>query len=121
MTLRVLVLSAGSLCAHNLLCLLAPRRDETFVIATNSVAEAAGIYMCDAAHLTPPAADAEAYEAALRRIIEAEAPDIVVPTREDDVVALARLKACYHGPATLLVGSLQAAEILEDKQRTADF
>lgn len=119
--MRVLILSVGSLCAHNILCLLQSRRSEYVIIGANSVAESAGVFLCDAAHLVPAAADTDSYAGAVLRLIETERPDLVVPTREEDVVALARIKASYGGPAVLLVGSVEAAEILEDKRLTASF
>lgn len=121
MTLRILILSAGSLCAHNLLSMLEPWRSEYVVMGTNSIAEAPGPFLCDAAFKVPPARDEEAYAAALLALIEAESPDIVVPCREEDVTALARLRASYSGAAVLLAGSLEAAQILENKRLTASF
>lgn len=119
--MRVLVLSVGSLAAHNVLSSLQRSRSDHFIIGTNSLAETAGAFFCDVAFRTPPVRDAEAYANALLEIIETERPNIVVPTRDDDVIALAKLKSRYEGPPVLLAGSLSAAEIMDDKRLTAAF
>jgi len=51
MPLRILSLSAGSLCAHHLLSMPEPWRGEYAVMGTNSIAEAPGPFLCDAAVL----------------------------------------------------------------------
>ncbi len=120
--LRILLMSAGSLCARNVIDALAGRRQAVTLVGTNSTAAAGGVFDCDVAYLVPPAAD-PGYRSALTDIIAAERPDLVIPTRDDDVVALAGIKAerpDASGPV-LLAGSVQAAELMDDKLASYRF
>ncbi|WP_169732848.1 hypothetical protein [Azospirillum halopraeferens] len=119
--MRILLLSAGSLCARNVIDALAPHRRGLTLIGTNSLA-AAGVFDCDAAHRVPPAADPD-YEPVLAALIDREEPDLVIPTRDDDVLALARLKAARSGSTrpVLPVGSTAAAAIMDDKLASHRF
>jgi carbamoyl-phosphate synthase large subunit len=119
--IRMLILSIGSLVGHNLMQALAGRREHVFIVATNSIPHAANNFAADVAHVVPPAEREPEYVDAIARIIAAEQPDLVIPSRDDDVLALARLKQRFTGDAILLVGDLAAAEIMNDKKRTAEF
>ena len=119
--LRLLLLSAGSLTAQNIFDALGARRERCVLIGTNSIADAAGNFRCDTAYLAPPAAHA-GYIARVREVIEREHPDLVIPTRDDDVLALAML--AEQSPeirAKLLTGTVAAARIMNDKVETARF
>jgi carbamoyl-phosphate synthase large subunit len=119
--LRFLLLSAGSLTAQNVLQALGTRRERCVVIGTNSVAEAAGNFRCDRVYLVPPAAAQADYIARLEALIREERPDLVIPCRDDDVFALARLgERSPHGSA-LLTGTVAAARALTDKLESARF
>ena len=114
--LRVLVTSVGSLVATNLLEGLASLgRERFFLIGTNSEAEAANNFACDVVYRVPPTASADDYRAALADIAEREQPDLWVPTRDDDVLELARLAATRPLAGQTLVGSVAAAEVICDK------
>ncbi|HZN24718.1 MAG TPA: hypothetical protein VFB75_10855 [Burkholderiales bacterium] len=120
--IRFLLLSVGSLAAQKLIDALGVRRDECFLIGTNSIADAAGNFRCDAVHLAPPAAELEHYLQTIEALIESERPDIVIPTRDDDVLALAVLRERFKGTEPiLLTGSVQAARFMRDKMETARF
>ena len=119
--IRMLILSIGSLVGHNLMQALAERREHVFIIAANSIPHVANNFLADVAYLVPPAEREPEHVDAIARIIEVERPDLVIPSRDDDVLALARLKQRFAGDAVLLVGSLAAAEIMNDKKRTAEF
>jgi carbamoylphosphate synthase large subunit len=120
--LRLMVLSVGSLAAQRFLESLGTRRDQCFVIGTNSLAAAAGNFLCDSVHLVPVGSDVDRYLEVLERLIEREQPDIVIPTRDDDVFAVAMLRE-RRGSATpvLLAGSVAAARMMQDKLETARF
>jgi carbamoyl-phosphate synthase large subunit len=120
--LRLLLLSTGSLAAQNVIDALGERRARCELIGTNSLAEAAGNFRCDAVHLVPPAASGTDYVDRIARIIRAERPDLVIPSRDDDVLALARVRE--RNPdieSVLLAGSVASARIWEDKVETARF
>jgi carbamoyl-phosphate synthase large subunit len=92
-----------------------------FVIGANSVAEAAGNFSADVTHLVPQADREDEYAAAIERLIAEHAPDLVIPSRDDDILVLARMQRRRGPKAALLVGSSAAAEIMDDKQKSADF
>ena len=120
--LRFLVLSVGSLAAQNVIHGIRARRQRCVLIGLNSVAEAAGNFRCDRGYLAPPAASASAYVDRIAAIVREERPDLVIPTRDDDIVALATLAECE--PATgpvFLTGTLEAARFMNDKVQTARF
>jgi len=120
--LRLLLLSVGSLLSQRFIDALGARRAGCVLIGTNSVAEAAGNFRCDTAYLVPPAAAAEAYIERLAELIRDEHPDLVIPCRDDDVLALAILgERLTHGDAVLLTGTVAAARIMNDKLETARF
>ncbi len=119
--IRMLILSIGSLVGHNLMQALNGRREHVFIIATNSIAHAANNFTADVAYLVPAAEREQDYQKAIERVIVAEQPDLVIPSRDDDVLALCRLKQRFSGKAVLLVGDLAAAETMNDKMRTAEF
>jgi carbamoyl-phosphate synthase large subunit len=117
-----MLLSAGSLLAHKLIEALGPRRAHCVLIGTNSIAEASGNFRCDVAYLVPPAAAGADYIDRIDKIIREEAPDLVIPCRDDDVLALAVLRERgLSGAAVLLAGSVAAARIMNDKLETARF
>ena len=120
--LRLLLLSAGSLTAQNVIQALGTRRERCVLIGTNSVADAAGNFRCDTVYLAPPAVSGADYIARVRDVIEIEHPDLVMPTRDDDVLALALLGegASRHSPR-LLTGSAAAARMVTDKLESARF
>ena len=120
--LRILLLSVGSLAALKFLDALGDRRRRCVLIGTNSVAEAAGNFRCDTVHMVPRASDVDAYIECLRELIDMERPDIVIPARDEDVLALALLRERFAPLApVLLTGSLAAARMLHDKLWTARF
>jgi hypothetical protein len=120
--LRLMLLSVGSLVAQNVIDALGSRRERFVLIGTNSVAEAAGNFRCDIAHLVPSAASGAAYIERLRELIHLEQPDLVIPTRDDDVLALALVGEQSRRSNTVLVtGSVAAARLWNDKVETARF
>lgn len=92
------------------------------LIGTNSVAAAAGNVRCDTVYLAPPAASGAAYLERVAEVIEHERPDLVIPCRDDDVLALAVLgEQSPKVHPVLLSGSVAAARIINDKLETARF
>ena len=120
--LRLLLLSVGSLVTQRLIGALGARRERCVLIGTNSVAEAAGNFRCDTAYLVPPAASGAAYIERIAELIREERPHLVIPCRDDDVLALAVL--AEQSPRTdtvLLTGTVAAARMMNDKVETARF
>ena len=120
--LRLLILSVGSLAAQNVIHGLGRRRDRCVLIGANSVADSAGNFRCDRTYLVPPAAAGESYLARVAALIREEAPDLVIPTRDDDVLALAMLAVRPERTSSvLLTGAVAAARFMNDKLETARF
>ena len=120
--LRLLLLSTGSLAAQNVIDALGARRARCVLIGTNSLGESAGNFRCDVVYRVPPAASGAAYIERVADIIRAEHPDLVIPTRDDDVLALALLRERFADVGSvLLTGAASAARIWEDKVETARF
>lgn len=113
---RVLIMSVGSLVATNVLEGLARLgRERFFVIGVNCEAAASNNFACDVSYLVPPASAGSAYHDALRVIGATEQPEIWIPGRDDDVLALADMAASQALPGVPLVGSPAAAAIICDK------
>lgn len=120
--LRLLLLSVGSLAAQRLIDALGTRRECCVVIGTNSIAEAAGNFRCDTVYLVPPAASGAAYIERVAELIQEEHADLVIPTRDDDILALAILgEQSPRSNPVLLTGTVAAARVLNDKVQTARF
>jgi len=119
---KIVITSVGSLVGQNLLDALAGRADGFEIVGVNCDAAAAGNFRCDRAWLAPPAADRAAYAQRLAQILRDERPDLVLPGRDDDVVALADLKAAEPALAPALpVGPPELARILDDKWASGEY
>lgn len=118
----LLITSVGSGVGHNLLDCLEGRRAGLRVVGSNSEAAAAANFRCDRVHLAPPVADGSAWQAFHAELLRREGVDLVIPARDDDVLALARWRAQAPelGPR-LLVGDLRPASALHDKAQYAAF
>jgi carbamoyl-phosphate synthase large subunit len=120
--IRLLITSVGSLVATNLFeSLAALGRDRFFVAGTNTVAEAAGNYACDTVLRVPPTEDRAAWWQALAQWGDEVQPDLWIPTRDDDVCALAQLATEVPLHGKVLVGTPAVAEIIADKWLSYTF
>lgn len=118
---RLLVTSVGSLVGHNLLEGLAGRREGLVVVGLNSEPDAVSNFLCDRVHLTPPLA-APGFEAHFEALVAREAPQLIVPGRDDDVVFLADwLAQPGHAAWRGMVGAASAARLMRDKRLSAEF
>ncbi len=112
---RLLLMSVGSLVGTGLLeALEALGRDRFELIGMNSEAGAANNFRMDTCYLSPLAAARDELLALLGELVDRHDPDLIVPTRDDDVVALAHWASGRQG-ARALVGSVAIAEAIRDK------
>ncbi|MGQ9366780.1 hypothetical protein [Azospirillum sp. ST 5-10] len=112
----LLITSAGSLVADAVVSCLASVRDSLTVVGVNSVAAPAA-FACDRLHRVPPVREAAAFAAALRTVLAAERPDLVLAGRDEDVPALAALAAAGEFPDTAFpVPPPALAALLLDKR-----
>jgi carbamoyl-phosphate synthase large subunit len=108
-------MSVGSLVGTNVLeCLETLGRGRFELIGLNSDPDAANNFRMDVCYLSPPASDRAALLALLDRVVDAHAPELIVPTRDDDVVALSHW-AQGRPHARAMVGSPKIAEVIRDK------
>ena len=112
---RLLLMSVGSLVGTALLeCIDAMGRDRFELIGMNSEAGAVNNFRMDMCYLSPPARQEQALLALLDDLVRRHEPDLIVPTRDDDVVALAHW-ARDHDSVRAMVGSVRMAEVIRDK------
>jgi len=112
---RLLLMSVGSLVGTALLeCIDALGREHFELIGMNSEAGAVNNFRMDVCYLSYPAFQRRELLDQLDRLVHLHAPDLIVPLRDDDVVALAQW-ANGRDDARALVGSLRMAEVIRDK------
>ncbi len=112
---RLLLMSVGSLVGTGLLeSIDALGRDRFELIGMNSEAGAVNNFRMDVCYLSPPARQRQALLALLDELVGRHAPDLIVPTRDDDVVVLAHWARDRAGTRAL-VGSVRMAEVIRDK------
>jgi len=120
--IRLLLLSDGALSAQNVIDAIGTRRQRCVLIGANSVADAAANFRCDIAYLVPPATSGAAYLERVAELIHKEGPDLVIPCRDDDILALAILGERWPNVrSVLLTGSVAAARVMNDKAETCRF
>ena len=120
--IRIALTSVGSLVGQNILDSLEGRREGVEIIGINSVAAAAGNFRCDRAYLAPPASRSGEYLDRLAAVLREERPDLVLPGRDDDVLALAGLKERLEQRAPALpVGPPALARVISDKAASLQF
>ena len=120
--IRLLLLSVGGGVANNFLDALGERRKRCVILGTNSIAEAASSFRCDAVYRVPNAVAGSVYIDRIAALIQENKPDLVIPCRDDDILALSRLSESDRPCASvLLTGSVAAAHIMNDKAQTARF
>jgi carbamoyl-phosphate synthase large subunit len=118
----LLILSAGSLVAQNILDAVGPRRRELRVLGVNLDAENPRLFRCDEVWLVPPVESEAALEERLLKLIATERPDLMVPGRDHDVVFLAKLRERHPELAGCIpCGSLKAARTMQDKYLSCLF
>ena len=112
---RLLLMSVGSLVGTALLeSIEAMGRDRFELIGMNSEAGAVNNFRTDVCHLSPPAVQRQALLAQLDELVRRYRPDLIVPTRDDDVVALAHWASGRRDPRAM-VGGVRMAEVIRDK------
>jgi hypothetical protein len=95
-------------------CFDALGRDRFELIGMNSEAGAVNNFRMDVCYLSPPALRRPALLGLLDDVVRRHEPDLIIPTRDDDVVALAYW-ASGRPSARALVGCVPMAEVIRDK------
>jgi len=117
--ITILISSAGSRAAEAILASLACVLAQVRWVGTNSVADFACLDELDVAYLVPLTRDGPAYIHRMRKIVEAERPDVILNGRDEEVAmlaVLARETGClFLGPPP------QLAPVFSDKYQTCQF
>jgi carbamoyl-phosphate synthase large subunit len=118
----ILITSVGSLVGQSILDSLENRRQNLRIVGTNSDASAWGNFRCETAYLVRPAVDRTAFAKDLSSVIEREAPDVIIPGRDDDIELLGRLRdRLYPDSGAFLCGHSDFAAVMADKVRSWHF
>ena len=118
---KVLFTSAGSLVVTAILDALDGRREQLELQGVNSVPAIGTERRLDGFRLVPPLTS-PGFAESLLSVVNLESPNLIVPGRDDDVVALTDL--VHQGildPALILAGSHACAVILRDTGLCAGF
>jgi carbamoyl-phosphate synthase large subunit len=119
----LLLLSGGSLVGQNVVQALADRRDQMQLIATNSDPREPSLADFDEDHLVPTTRESE--EIVIGKICDISATtriDLIIPCRDDDVLACARLIEQRPELASkVLAGSVDTALAMLDKYASWEF
>jgi len=117
----LLLTTTGGMVAALLLPVLAPWRSRIRIVGLNAEPTAMANFACDTTYLVPRSED-PAWAVRVAEILEAERPDLVLPTRDGDLVPLARLAAARRFPGTLVFapGPVTAA-MVTDKRASFAF
>lgn len=120
--LTLLITSVGSFLGHNILEALESVRSRIRVIGVNYDADNPRLFRCDRAYLVPKFEETEALDRRLEEIISLENPDILLPGRDHDVVALAQLRERRPDLSSKIpCGSFWLADMMQDKLATSQF
>ena len=121
--LTLLFLSGGGHTGTNVMASLAARRDGLRLVATSDVPDEPALFAFDTVYLAPKVADDPAgFERRVLDIVAREAPDLVVPCRDEDVEWLAGLRERRDDLRTrLLCGTRAMAAMANDKWTSHEF
>lgn len=113
----LLFLSGGSQVGQFIVAALEGRRDGVRLAATTSVSDDPGLWKFDGLYLVPvTAGQTDVFKARLLEILAREPVGLIVPCRDDDVVALAELVEANPALAPMaLCGSAHVARTMSDK------
>lgn len=120
--MKILITSIGSLVGQNILDALEKRRDKIYIVGINSIASNPRNFRCDKVYHTPEFSDLQKFEDTFLRILQHENPDLIIPSRDEDVISLSRFKEKFPEYAdSIPVGKLKITSILFDKLESYQF
>ncbi len=119
---KILISSVGSRVGQAILETLAPQRKDYIVVGTTSTTVALNLYACDRCYLVPLTSDNDTYLASMQAILADEAPDFVIPARDEELLPLGQLseKKAFSETHFLMAPS-QLAPIFNDKYQSFLF
>ncbi|WP_216902332.1 hypothetical protein [Synechococcus sp. CCY 9618] len=122
-TIKLLLISAGSLVGQNIIQAIGPRRSLFHLEATNSEPAEPSLADFDAVRIVPPTSvDTTGLDRLLNARLDQGSCRLVIPCRDEEVLWLARHRETHPGHGDrLLVGSAATAEIFLDKLLSWDF
>ncbi len=118
----LLVMSGGSLVGRNIVAALSGRRDGLRLVATNSVADEPTLCDYDDVWLVPAIGEEDAFAERFEKVIQTVKPDLIVPTRDEDIAWLANHKTLNaDSNCQLLCGEHRLARAMLDKLESASL
>lgn len=120
-TASVLLTSSGSLVVRAVIASLADRRGRLRLIGVNSEPDVSYSGHLDRFHRMPLTASPD-FAVALEQVLSRESPHVIIPGRDDDVLALTALaESGAFDPGRLVAGPHDGAVALRDTGRCAEF
>jgi biotin carboxylase len=113
----ILFLSGGSLVAQSMLATLEGRREHLRIVATTSASDDVGLWTYERVVKVPETAKhPDAFHQSIQKILDSEPIDLIIPCRDDDIVALARMaRDDVRVRAVAITGPLEVAQRMADK------
>lgn len=123
MKIRLLLLSGANLVGQNILAALSGIRSRVHLTAINSVAAEPTLFNFDEVFLSRGLSEEpDLFEHLFQDVLESNAPDLVIPCRDDDVSFLARMRESRpERSARFLCGSAATATAMLDKEMSWNF
>ena len=120
---RLLLMSGASLVGQNLLAALDARRALVHLSALNSVADDPALFDFDTVWLAPGVrAEPMAFAHRFAQLVSEDAPDLIIPCRDDDIAWLAHWADAHPDwRPRVLCGAADLADMMLDKARSADW
>lgn len=113
--LRLLVTGVGGRAVgHQILQALSFVPDKYHIVATDASRFSYGLYGVDGRYIVPPAAS-EAYLPAIRRIVENEGIDVILPGTEAEVEVLSQAPDAFGENCRIIVNPAAAVRLCSDK------
>jgi len=120
--LRILILSAGSLVAQNILDALEGRREWVSVIGADAGTTSPRLFRCDIVYRTPLTDQPDAFRERLLEIIDRERPNLILAGRDHDVNFMSELRDRVPEFASMLpCGPAAMARVIQDKWQSFLF
>jgi carbamoyl-phosphate synthase large subunit len=119
---KVLVTGAGALLGQGIIRTLQSSSVPVRVIAVDPDRRAVGLHWVDSAYLVPPVRE-DAYESAIREILEIERPDLLLVGTDVELAFFARHRSSLESEygTAILVSDPDVVEIADDKWQTSLF
>ncbi len=119
---KILLTSVGSLAGLSILQCLKDIHREILVIGTNTDPVPAHMYDCDKLYLVEKTSDASNFEKALKKILDMERPDLIIPCRDEEIEVLGKIsEEPEYADSIFLAPKKGLGSVFNDKYETWKF